>query len=106
MSALIACRRNPDFSDRKLIRETEKTAVRAGISAKAFLSQEIDGDEAADKQKWDRHRDRRKRGPKFCGHQVIGEFRDEWSGVRGPKHSINYGPDKHVQRCDQGNIHQ
>src|SRR4051794_1288936 len=106
MAALIACRRDSDFSNRKFIRETEETAVRTGISAKAFLPQKINGEEAADKQKWDRHRDRRKRGPKFCGHQVIGESRDEWSRLWGPKHSINYRPHKHIQRGDEGDIHE
>ena len=37
---------------------------------------------------------------------MIREFRDEWSGIWGPKHSINYGPDKHVQRGDERDIHQ
>src|SRR3954454_22219883 len=104
MAALIACRRHPDFSQRKFIRETEETAVRAGISAKAFLPQKINGEEAADKQKWDRHRDRRKRGPKFCGHQVIGESRGEWSRLWGQKNAINYRPHNHIQRGAEGAI--
>jgi hypothetical protein len=106
MPALIACRRNPNFSQRKFIGEAEEAAVRTGISAKAFLPQKINGDEAADKQKWNRHRDRRKRGPKFGGHQVIGKFRDDWTVVLDPKQSIHYGPDKHIQRGDERDIHQ
>src|SRR4029077_2809172 len=96
--ALIARRRNPDFSQREFVGETEETPVRARISAKAFLPQKINGDKAANKQKRDGHRDRRKRRPKFCGHQMIREFRDDWSGVCEPKQAINYGPDKHVKR--------
>src|SRR6478752_9536684 len=106
MPALIACRRNPDFSQRELVGETEEAPVRARISAKAFLPQKINGDEAANKQKRDGRRDRRKRRPKFCGHQMICEFRDDWSVLCGPKQSINYGPDKYVQRGDQRDIHQ
>src|SRR6476619_2458507 len=106
MSALIARRRNPDFSQREFVGETKETPILARISAKAFLPQKINGDEAANKQKGDGHGDRRKRRPKFCGHQMIREFRDDWSGIWGPKQSINYGPDKHVQRGDERDIYQ
>jgi hypothetical protein len=106
MPALIARRRNPDFSRREFVGETEETSIRARISTKAFLPQKINGDEAANKQKRDGHRDRRKRGPKICGHQMIGEFRDDWF-VRGlRKQPIGYGPDKHVQRGAERDIHQ
>src|SRR6476660_5788029 len=37
---------------------------------------------------------------------MIREFRDDRSGVCDPKQSIKYGPDKHVQRGDQRDIHQ
>src|SRR6476646_7198355 len=106
MATLVACRRNADFSRREFVGETEETPIRTRISAKAFLPQKINGDKTANKQKRDGHRDRRKRRPKLCGHQMIRESRDEWSGVRGPKHSINYRPHKHVQRGDEGDIHQ
>src|SRR5258705_3489328 len=78
MPALIARRRDADFSRREFVGETEKTAVGAGISAKAFLPQKINRHEAANKQKRDGHCDRRKGLPKICGHQMICEFRDDW----------------------------
>src|SRR6476469_6460522 len=106
MPALIARRCNPDFSQREFVGETKKTPIRARISAKAFLPQKINGDEPANQQKRDSHRDRRKRRPKFWGHQMIREFRDDWSRIWGPKQSISYGPDKHVQRGDQRDVHQ
>ena len=37
---------------------------------------------------------------------MIRKSRDEWSGIWGPKHSINYGPHKHVQRGAQRDVHQ
>src|SRR5882762_4864918 len=82
MPALIARRRDADFSRREFIGETEETAVRAGIGAKTFLPQKINRHESADEQKRDGHCDRRKRLPKICGHQMIGEFRNDWF-VRG-----------------------
>src|SRR6266853_6367720 len=97
MPALIARRRNADFSRRKFIGETEETAIRAGISAKAFLPQKINCHEAANKQKRNCHYDRRKRLPKICGYQMIRKFRDDWFVSRSRKQSISYGPDKHVQ---------
>ncbi len=106
MPALIARRRNADFSRRKFIGETEETAVRAGISAKAFLAQKINCHEAANKQKRNCHRDRRKRLPKICGHQMIGEFRDDRFVARFRKQSISDGPDEHVQCGNERNIHQ
>jgi len=106
MSALIARGRNPDFSQREFVGETKEAPIRARISAKAFLPQKINGDKAANKQKRDGHRDRRKRRPKFCGHQMIREFRDDWSVPRVRKQSIDYGPDKHVQRGAERDIHQ
>src|SRR6266508_2155493 len=106
MPALIARRRDPDFSRREFVGETEETPIRARISAKAFLPQKINGDEAANKQKRDGHRDRRKRRPKICGHQMIREFRDDWSVSRIRKQSISNGPDKHVQRRAERDIHQ
>src|SRR6478609_999165 len=106
MAALIARRCDADFSDREFVGEAEETAIRARISAKAFLPQKINGDKAANNQKRDSHRDRRKRRPKFCSHQMIREFRDDWSGLCDPKQSINYGPDKHVQRGDEWDIYQ
>ena len=106
MPALIARRRNADFSRRKFIGETEETAIRAGISAKAFLPQKIHRDEAANKQKRNCHRDRRKRLPKICGYQMIREFRDDWFVSRFRKQSISYGPDEHVQCGTERDIHQ
>src|SRR5262249_20518842 len=106
MPALIARRRNPDFSGGEFVSETEETPIWAGISAKAFLPQKINGRKAADKQKRDSHRDRRKRGPEICGHQVIGEFRDDWFGPQFRKQPIDYRPDKHVQRGREWNVHQ
>src|SRR6266436_5111061 len=41
MPALIARGRDADFSRREFVGETEETAVRTGISAKAFLPQKI-----------------------------------------------------------------
>src|SRR4029453_7422741 len=95
-----------DFSQREFVGETEETAIRARISAKAFLPQKINGDEAANEQKRDGHRNRRKRCPKICGHQMIREFRDDWFGPWFRKQSIGYGPDKHVQRGAERDIHQ
>src|SRR5580765_1626462 len=106
MSALIARRRNPDFSQREFVGETKETPIRARISTKAFLPQKINSDEAANEKKRDGHRHRRKRRPKLCGHQMIREFRDDWSGICGPKQSISYGPDKHVQRGAERDVHQ
>src|SRR4029077_12409166 len=106
MPALIARRRDADFSRREFVGETEETPIRARISAKALLSQKINGDEPANKQKRDGHRDRRKRRPKICGHQMIREFRDDWSVPWRPKQSIGYGPDKHVERGAERDIHQ
>jgi len=106
MSALIARRRNPDFSQREFVGETKETPIRARISAEAFLPQKINGDKAANKQKRDGHRHRRKRRPKFCGHQMIRESGDDWSGICGPKQSISYGPDKHVQRGAERDVNQ
>jgi hypothetical protein len=106
MPTLITGRCDGDCSQREFVGETEKTPIRAGISAKAFLPQKVNSHEAANKQKRNGHRHRRKRRPKFCGHQMIREFRDDWSGVCGPKHSINYRPDKHVQRGDKRDVHQ
>src|SRR5436190_19722872 len=51
MSALIARGSDADFSRRKFICEAKETAVRTGISAKAFLPQEINCHEAANEQK-------------------------------------------------------
>src|SRR6267154_2889270 len=82
MPALIARRRDADFSRREFVGETEETAVWTGIGAKPFLPQKINRDEAANKQKRDGHCDRRKRLPKICGHQMIGEFRNDWFGSR------------------------
>ena len=106
MSALIARRRNPDFSQREFVGETEETPIRARISAEAFLPQKINGDKTANKQKRDGHRDRRKRRPKFCGHQMIRESGNDWSGICGPKQSISHGPDKHVQRSAERDVNQ
>src|SRR6478672_1033994 len=106
MATLVACRRNADFSRREFVGETEETPIRTRISAKAFLPQKINGDKTANKEKRDGHCDRRKRRPKLCGHQMIRESRDEWSGVCGPKHSVNYRPDKHVQGGHEGDVHQ
>src|SRR4029078_7555074 len=106
MPTLIACRRNTDFSQRKLVGETEKTPIRAGISAKPLLPQEIDGDEAANKQKRDGDRDRRKRRPKLCRHQMIRESRDHRARFGGPEYPVNYRPDEHLQRGHEWDIHQ
>src|SRR5204863_8190949 len=106
MPALMALRRDANLSRRKFVGETEETPIRARISAKAFLPQKINGDEAANKQKRDGHCYRRKRRPKICGHQMIREFRNDWSSPRLPKQSINYGPDKHIQRGAEWDIHE
>src|SRR6266480_4349413 len=106
MPALIARRRDPDFSQREFVGKTEETSIRARVSAKALLPQKINRNEAANKQKRDGNRDRRKCRPKICGHQMIREFRNDWSSSRLPKQSISYGPDKHVQRGDEGDIHE
>jgi len=106
MAALIARRRNANFSRREFVGETEETPIRARISAKALLPQKINRDEAADKQKRDGHCDRRKCRPKICGHQMIREFRDDWFGPQFRKQSIGYGPDKHVQRGAERDVHQ
>ena len=74
MPALIARRRNPDFSRREFVGETEETPIRAGIGAKAFLPQKVDRHETADEKKRDGHCYRGKRLPKIGGDQVIGEF--------------------------------
>src|SRR4029077_8308945 len=106
MPALIARRGDADFSRRELVGETEKTPIRAGISAKAFLPQKIDRGEATNKQKRDGNRDGRKGRPKIRGHQMIGEFRDDWFVRWFRKQSISYGPDKHVQRGAERDVHQ
>src|ERR1700757_1478553 len=106
MPALIARRRDPDFSRRELVGETEETPIRTRISAKALLPQKINCNKAADKQKRDSYRDRRKRRPKICGHQMIGEFRDDWFWPQFRKQSIGYGPDKHIQRGCERDVHQ
>src|SRR3954451_13983920 len=59
MPALIALRRDANLSRREFVGETEETPIRAGIGAKPFLPQKINGDEAADKKKRDCHCDRR-----------------------------------------------
>ena len=76
MPALIAGVGDADFSGRELVGETEETAIRAGVGAKAFLSQKINGHEAADEKKRDGDRDGRKRCPKIAGDQMIGELRE------------------------------
>jgi len=106
MPALIARRGDADFSWREFVGEAEETAVWAGIGAKAFLAQKINCHEAANKQKWDGNRDGRKGRPKIRGHQMIGEFRDDWFVRRLRKQSIGYGPDKHVQRGAERDVHQ
>ena len=106
MPALIARGRNPDFSRRELVGQAEKPPIRARVSAKAFLPQKINCNKAADKQKRDSYRDRRKGRPKICGHQVIGEFRDDRFGPQFRKQSIGYRPDEHVQRGCERDIHQ
>src|ERR1044072_8024494 len=99
MTALIACWRNADLSGRKLIGQSKKSTVRTGVGAKAFLSQKIHRHEPANEQKRDRHRYSRKRLPKIRDHQMIGEFWNKrFMGSR--KHSIHYGPDKHVQSAN------
>src|SRR5206468_2150539 len=97
MAALIASGRNADFSGRELIGKTKKSAVRTGISAKAFLPQKINCHKTADEKKRDGHRNRRESLPKISGHQMIGEFRDKRRVLRVPEQSIGVGPDKHVE---------
>src|SRR5947208_10281887 len=106
MAALIASGRNADFSGRELIGKTKKSAVRTGISAKAFLPQKINCHETADEKKRDSHSHRREGLPKIRGHQMIGEFRDKRSVFRVVEESIRRGPDKHVERGDERDIHQ
>ena len=77
MAALIACGRDADFSRRQLVGQPKKSAVRTGISAKAFLSQKVDRHETAHEEKRDGHRYRGKRLPKISGHQMIGELRNQ-----------------------------
>ena len=106
MPALIARGGDADFAWREFVSETKEPAVRTGIGAKAFLPQEINGDKAANKQKRDGYRDRRKRLPKICGHQMIGEFRNNWF-VRGLREQpIDNGPDEHVQRGAKRDVDQ
>ena len=71
-----------------------------------MLLLETNGDEPANKQKRDGHRDGRERRPKSCGYQMIREFRDDWSVPRVRKQSIGYGPDEHVQRGAERDVHQ
>ena len=106
MTTLIARRRDADFPKRKFVGHTEKTPVRACVGAKAFLPQEINRDEATDKQKRDRDCDGRERGPKICGHQMIREFRDDWFVCRLRKDAIRNGPNKHVKRSAERHIHK
>src|SRR5262245_41972603 len=106
MPALIARRRNADFSGREFVSETEESAIRAGVGATAFLAQKINRDEAANKQKRDRHCDTRKRRPKICGYEMIREFRDDWSVPAVRKYSISNWPDKHVQRGAERDVDQ
>src|SRR6266496_1541937 len=106
MAALIASGRNADFSGRELIGKTKKSAVRTGIRAKAFLSQEINCHKTADEKKRNGHCNRRESLPKISGHQMIGEFRDKRSVLWVPKQSIRRRPDKHVERTDERDVHQ
>jgi len=105
VAALIARRRDPNFAGRELVSETEETAVRTGIGAKAFLPQKIDRHETADEKKRDGHCYRGKRLPKIGSHQMIGEFGNK-RFVRRREESINRGPNKHVQRANERHIHQ
>ena len=78
MATLIAGIGNPDSEWREFIRQTKKSAVRTGVSAKSFRSEKIDGDESADDKKRDGDRDRRESLPKIVGDKMVGEFRDKW----------------------------
>jgi len=51
MTALVARVRYPNFPGCKFIGHGKESAVRAGVSAKAFLAQEIDRYEAANEEK-------------------------------------------------------
>jgi hypothetical protein len=51
VATLIAGVGNADFSGRQFVGETEKSAIRTGVGAKAFLPQKINRHEAADKKK-------------------------------------------------------
>ena len=105
MAALIARRCYTDFSGRQLVGQPEKSAIRTGISTKAFLPQKIDGHETADEKKRDGHSYRGKRLPEISSHQMIGEFGDKrFLWLR--EQSIDDGPDKHVQRANERNINQ
>ena len=106
MSALIAGVGDADFSGRQLVSETKKSAIRTGVGAKAFLSQEIDGHETADEKKRDGDCYGRKSFPKISGDKMVGEFRDKRFVVRVYEESIGRGPDKHIQGGDERDIDQ
>ena len=106
VAALIARVGDADFPRRQLIRETEKSAVWAGVSAEAFLPEETDGQESANCEKGNSNRDRRKSRPKITRDEMIGEFWDKRSGLRAEKISIRGGPNKHVEGSEEWNVDQ
>src|SRR6266496_2222515 len=103
---LIAGVGHANFSRRKLVGETEKSAVRTGVGAKTLLSQKVNGHESADEKKWDSDCDGRKCCPKIGGNEMVGEFRDKRSVLRAGKEFIGCGPDEHIQSADKWDIDQ
>ena len=77
MAALIAGVGNTNFSRRKFVRQTKKTAIGAGVGAETFLTEKINSHESANEKKRDRHRDRRECFPEIRGDEVIGKFREQ-----------------------------
>ena len=106
MAALIACRRNTDFSGRQLVGKTKKAAVRTSVGAKAFLPQEIDGHKTADEKKRNSHSDGREGLPKIRGDEVISELWNQRSVFRVVEQPIRRWPHEHVERGDERDIHK
>src|SRR6185436_18542179 len=106
VATLIARVGNANFSGREFVSETEEPTIRAGVGAKAFRSQKINGHEAADEKKRDGHRDGWKSLPKIAGDQMISELWDQRSVVRVREGSIKCGPTEHVEGGNERDIDQ
>ena len=65
MSTLIAGVGDADLSGREFVGETEEAAVRTGVGAETFRSQEINGHKTTDKKERDRDGDSGKSFPEI-----------------------------------------
>ena len=106
MATLIARVGDANFSGRDLVSETEEAAIRAGVGAKAFRSQKINGHETADEKKRDGDCDGGKSFPKIAGDQMIGELRNQRFVFRLREDSKNRRPNEHIESGDERNVDQ